>query len=147
MPDERRKEPRYATEDSVEVRVLANGGRPFTAIVVNVSRAGLRLQLGIDIPVGTTAEAVTQGKFAAVGQVRYCVRRAGRCYAGVEVQDTIVPPTEAKWHMNDDQLALYAIGRNLKASEFFRAMKHLEECLDCNLRLAEHIGTGRTLLP
>jgi len=135
MPADKRKEPRYPTNDRVAINLLPLRNQSLRATILNVSRSGLQLEVSEEIAVGTIVEVLTPAKFAAIGEVRYCRPWGTTFRAGVRVDDAILPPSEARRHMTDDELSLYNAGRGLTASQVIHATKHLSNCAACRDRL------------
>ena len=84
---EKRKEPRFATNDRAWLRVLRPlPGERMEALVLDVSKEGLKLSLTTRIDPGTVIE-VRVGNMLAFGEIRYCVKAGESIHAGVHLND------------------------------------------------------------
>ena len=77
--DNRRREPRFTTDEEVVVRLL----NPFSASrtdarILNVSRHGLMLQLEANLYIGSTVQ-IRMKDTILLGEVRHC-NQAGRAF-------------------------------------------------------------------
>jgi hypothetical protein len=81
--DERRKYPRFASNDTVKLNVLSSPSQGRIDVqVLNVSNGGLRLRTGQSLATGTVVE-IQRGDEIAVASVRYCVPADQGFHAGV----------------------------------------------------------------
>jgi hypothetical protein len=134
---EQRKEPRYATDDLIEVGVLPHLHPRLSGKILNVSRSGLQLELRSELHPGTEIQVMTRGKLVVFGEVRYCRQSSDVFHIGVRIQDAVVPALDAEKHLHEDELSLYIRGHGLTAAGFVRTKKHLERCPECRKRLTE----------
>jgi PilZ domain-containing protein len=133
---ERRREHRYPCNDPVEVRILPDGGQRVPATLLDVSKSGLRLQIGTALLKGAEIEILLPKQIAIFGKVRHC-RRMGESYqAGILIQEAFysAKPTD---HIAAEQLASYLTGHGLTLTQVIRVRDHLTLCSACRLRMVE----------
>lgn len=134
---ERRRETRYPTQDAAEVEVRHGEMLRIPAMVVDVSRSGLRLELPLAVGRGEQVKINLPRQAVIVGEVRYC-RRAGIVYhAGVLIQDVFQAQVAPGSHISADELSFYLIGKGLAVADIIRLREHLIECEACRIRLGE----------
>src|SRR5580693_3203699 len=80
---ERRREIRYPTQDAAEVEVRHGEILRMPAMVVDVSRSGLRLELPAAVGRGEQVKISLPRQVVILGEVRYCKRSGMVFYAGV----------------------------------------------------------------
>jgi Flp pilus assembly pilin Flp len=136
-PFEKRRDPRYSTNDQAVVEVLGTNIQRLSALVLDVSRSGLRL--GIQTRIGQLAqvEITLPREVVIFGEVRYCRPAGTDFHAGVLIADILhsrMPPGK---HIHDDELGLYLIGKGLTAPELIELRKHVICCKPCRSRLME----------
>jgi len=85
---ERRTEVRYQTYDPAQVR-LSPGGDCVPGTILDISRSGLRIELGEPIRRDTRVEIILAGRAAIFGTVRYCRRVADAHHAGVLIEHVV----------------------------------------------------------
>jgi hypothetical protein len=134
---ERRREARYPTHDAAEVEVRQGEILRMPAIVVDVSRSGLRLELPAAIGRGEQVKISLAKQVVILGEVRHC-RRAGIVFhAGVLIQEVFRAEPAPDQHISDDELSFYLIGKGLAAADIIKLREHLIECEACRIRLGE----------
>ena len=136
-PVERRREPRYPCNDPVEVRIISPGGPCFPATVLDVSRSGLRLELGARIAKGSEMEVTVRGHVVIFGEIRYCRRTGDSFHAGILIRDVLYSRPPAVNHLHDDELSLYLVRKGLTLPDLIRVRDHLTKCETCQIRLGE----------
>jgi hypothetical protein len=134
---ERRREARYPTSDPATVDVPYEKIAGLAAMVVDVSRSGLRLQLQQSIGRGMQVRITLSPHVVIVGEVRYCRRAASGFYAGVLVQDSSFPEPDADQHIKEDELGFYLVGKGLTVAEIIQLKAHVVNCKPCQTRLQE----------
>ena len=133
---ERRREARYPTRDVAEVEVRQGEMLRMPALVVDVSRSGLRLELPAAIGRGELVKISLPKQVVILGEVRHC-RRAGIVYhAGVLIREVFRNPVPDQ-HISKDELSFYLIGKGLAAADIIKLREHLIECEACRIRLGE----------
>ncbi len=132
---ERRRETRYPTQDAAEVEVRHGEILRMPALVVDVSRSGLRLELPAAVGRGEQAKITLPKQMVIVGEIRYC-RRVGIVYhAGVLIQDVFQGQSVPGEHISNDELGFFLIGKGLSVADIIRLREHLIECEACRIRL------------
>jgi len=136
-PFERRQDPRYSTNDQAVVEVLGINCQRLSALVLDVSRSGLRL--GIQTRIGQLAqvEITLPREVVVFGQIRYCRPAGTDFHAGVLITDILHSRTPPGKHIHDDELGFYLIGKGLTAPELIELRKHIICCKPCRSRLME----------
>jgi hypothetical protein len=134
---ERRRETRYPTQDAAEVEVRHGEILRMPAMVVDVSRSGLRLELPAAVGRGEQVKISLPRQVVILGEVRYC-RRAGLVFhAGVLIQDVFQDQVVPGAHISADEIAFFLIGKGLAVADIIRLREHLIECETCRIRLGE----------
>jgi Flp pilus assembly pilin Flp len=136
-PFQRRRDPRYSTNDQAEVEVLGTNIQRQSALVLDVSRSGLRL--GVQARIGQFAqvEITLPREVVIFGEVRYCRPAGTDFHAGILIADILHSRTPPGKHIHDDELGLYLIGKGLTAPELIELRKHVICCKPCRSRLME----------
>jgi pilus assembly protein Flp/PilA len=136
-PFQRRRDPRYSTNDRAEVEVLGTTIQRLSALVLDVSRSGLRL--GIQTRIGQCAqvEITLPRELVIFGEVRYCRPAGADFHAGILIADILQSRIPAGRHLHDDELGLYLIGKGLTAPELVELREHVVCCKPCRIRLLE----------
>jgi hypothetical protein len=131
-PTDRRREPRYPTNDPAKIRILEAWDDParFGGIVLDVSRNGMRVEVAKPLSTGMRVEVILI-KASVFGEIRYCRQVSLAYHVGIAIEDVFYPPSTSMDHIHDDQLSLYVAGKGLKASEAIRMQSHLRSCSDC----------------
>ncbi len=135
---ERRSEARYPTRDVVEIQILEKGSLcRVAATILDVSRSGLRIEVGSPIAKGSQVEIILGRTLIIFGEVRYCRRSGEVVYAGVLIQQVVRARPLADEHIHEDVLSLYLVGKGLTVPEVIGLKEHLILCEACQIRLAE----------
>jgi len=142
---DKRREIRYPTNDQAEVRMLPSSGEHLAATIVDISKSGLRLELGSTLLKGSRVEITTSPrKLIIFGEVRYCRRVGGIFNAGILIEGVVAPAGDSEAHLLDDEIALFVIGKGLAVPEVLRAKHHISKCDACSRRM---VDTSATLYP
>ena len=84
-PD-RRKEPRFSTENAVMVHAFASGSvEVLPGHVRDVSRSGLRVRTASQLAAGTNVQVVVGENVIALGEIRYSVPQNGLFDHGIAI--------------------------------------------------------------
>jgi len=133
---ERRREPRYPCKDPVEVRIISGDGSRVPATLMDVSRSGLRLELGTPVPKGTEIEILLSKQLAVSGRVRHCRRVGAKYQAGILILQAI-DSSQPSEHVSDELLGSYLNGRGLTLTQVIKVRDHLAVCSTCRLRMVD----------
>ena len=134
---ERLREKRYPTADAAEVEVRHGEMLRMPAMVVDVSRSGLRLELPAAIGRGERVKISLPRQMMILGEVRYC-RRAGIVFhAGIMIEEVFYTVSAADRHISDDELAFFLVGKGLATADIIQLRDHMLECEACRIRLGE----------
>jgi hypothetical protein len=134
---ERRRETRYPTQDAAEVEVRHGEILRMPAMVVDVSRSGLRLELPAAVGRGEQVKISLPRQVVILGEVRYCRRSGMIYYAGVLIQDVFQDQVAPGGHISADEISFFLVGRGLAVADIIRLREHLIECESCRIRLGE----------
>jgi hypothetical protein len=89
---EKRREPRFVTNDPAIIHSLNSLSPDFTPVqVLDVSRQGLKLRIGRQFLTGSEIQVELQDLFV-LGVIRYCVQVGRFFLAGVLVEDVLQLP-------------------------------------------------------
>lgn len=84
---ERRRDPRFQTREQAYVQTaFPDWSNRIPVTILDVSRAGLRLEAAEAIPAGSTIRVQLGGVFV-LGEVRHCVLQEGRYRIGILIED------------------------------------------------------------
>jgi len=136
---ERRSDQRYPTHDPAEVKVLPAGGARISAVVLDVSRLGLRVVLPAALHKGVEVKVAMEPGVVVLGQVRYCRRTVDGFQAGISIREVVYSDDQDQ-HVPDDRLVTYAAGKGLKVLDVLKLKDHLMRCAECRNRLAEYVS-------
>ena len=103
---EKRKEARYPTRDAALVRELppAHSREELPATVIDVSKSGLRLELGKQLWKGSRIEiAIVPRKLVIFGEVRYCRRSGAIFQVGVLIEGLVFPKPDDGKHLHEER--------------------------------------------
>jgi hypothetical protein len=139
LQPERRREPRYPTNDLAEVTILAERSLPVSGQVEDVSRSGIRISLTSSLRLGTLVQITFRRPAVIIGEVRYCRRAGDRFQVGIKIVDVLISPNR---HVDEDELALYLSGKGLTEAKFFYVRLHFSDCRECQERLRKREELG-----
>jgi hypothetical protein len=135
--NERRRDARYPTNDQADVEVLAVNTRHLSAVVLDVSKSGLRIEVHERIGAGSEVRIRLPREAVIHGEVRYCRRAGTGFHVGILIAQVFQSAEQADQHLFDGEMSLYLLGKGLSAAEVLRQRKHLNDCESCRLRVAE----------
>ena len=146
---DRRREVRYPCRDSADVRSLDDLGASHKATVVDISRSGLRIQVGVHLAKESHVEIVIHKHAIIFGEVRYCRTYGEGFHLGILIEQVFYSNAHHADHLSDEQLRLYLSGDGLSAREALTVAQHVRVCRSCSTRmddamsLSESVGRGR----
>jgi hypothetical protein len=86
---EKRRDPRFVTNDSAIVHSLNSLSQDFTAVqVLDMSKQGLKLRIEQQILTGSEIQVKLKDLFV-LGKIRYCVQVGSFFLAGILVEDVL----------------------------------------------------------
>jgi PilZ domain len=91
---ERRRETRYETCDPVQVYLLDLAGLQLPGVVRDISKSGLRLEIGLPVVAGARLK-IRLRSHVIFGEVRYCRESGDVWQAGVAMDDVYFSPQAA----------------------------------------------------
>ena len=146
---DRRREVRYPCRDSADVRSLDDLGASHKATVVDISRSGLRIEVGVHLAKETHVEIVIHKHAIIFGEVRYCRTYGEGFHVGILIEQVFYSHDHQGTHIDDGQLRSYLSGNGLTAQEALSVTQHVRVCGSCSTRLddamslSESVGRGR----
>jgi PilZ domain/Putative zinc-finger len=133
---ERRREPRYPCNDPVEIRIVAGDGSRVPGTLKDISRSGLRIEIGISVPKGAEIEIFLSKQLSVTGRVRHCRRVGAKHQAGILIQEAIDASKPGE-HLSGEQLSGYLAGQGLTLTQVIRVRDHLAVCSTCRVRMVD----------
>ena len=88
---ERRREPRYATYDAVEVSVLGVAGFQIRGVLRDVSRNGLRVEVGLPVDPGAHLKISSCDRAIIFAVACYCRRTSDSYHVGAAIREVYHP--------------------------------------------------------
>ncbi|HTW63128.1 MAG TPA: PilZ domain-containing protein [Bryobacteraceae bacterium] len=88
---EKRREPRYSTCDAAEVSLLDLPGAHFGAVVHDVSKNGLRIELDLPVTSGSRLKITLRKRAIVFAIARYCRRTGNTYHVGAEIESAYYP--------------------------------------------------------
>jgi hypothetical protein len=127
------------------VRLLPDDGQHLPGTIIDISKSGLRLELGTALTKGRRIEIVTfPAGLIIFGEVKYCRRVGAVFHAGVLIEGVVSGKEDGEAHILDDEIELYVVGKGLAAQEVLRVREHLSKCDVCCRRV---LATAAMLQP
>lgn len=133
---ERRREARYPCNEPAEVRNLSVDGSRIPATLTDVSRSGMRVEVGVPLMKGVQVEVILRQQDGIVGRVRHCRQIGARYQVGILILDASHAFNAAE-HISNGHLKAYLTGSGLTLTQAIRVRDHLAHCDDCRLRAVE----------
>jgi len=133
---ERRREPRYPCNDPVEIRIVSSDGSRVPGTLKDISRSGLRIEIGIPVLKGAEIEIFLSKQLSVTGRVRHCRRVGAKYQAGILIQEAI-DSSKPSEHLSGEQLSGYLAGQGLTLTQVIRVRDHLAICSTCRVRMVD----------
>jgi hypothetical protein len=135
---ERRRDTRYPTNDPAEVEIFPQAVVREGALILDVSRSGLRVHLRTEAPKGTHLRIrLLKTHLVIFGEVRYCRAVADGFHVGVWIEHMFNAREELGKHIDDMDLCMYVMGKGLTVEEVILLKDHLMTCETCQVRAAK----------
>lgn len=134
---EKRREQRYPACDIVEVQVIGAPGGRFGGMIIDISKSGLRLEVGKPLARGAHLEIVLPSRAIVIGEARYCRTKGKLYYVGVSIQGVYFAQSASSRHIDRDSLSRYGRGEGLDTIEVMEIRSHLVKCQACRDNLAK----------
>ena len=131
---ERRSEPRYPACEIVEVQVIGASGGRFPGTMLDISRSGLKIEVGKPLSQGAYLEILLPSRAIIIGEARYCRSKNKLYHVGVRIEGVYFTQAVSTRHVSKELLAGYKSLRPLAAME---VGNHLAACETCRSLLAE----------
>lgn len=132
---ERRREVRYPCCEPAEIQAVPSDGRRFAGTLLDISRSGLRVELGRHFAVDSAIQVSLPKHALIFGSVRHCRRVDDRFVVGIRIIDVYYPGALDGGHIHADQLDRYLAGRGLGIAEVLTVREHLRHCRRCRAHL------------
>lgn len=133
--NERRREARHQTNEQAEVEFP--DGLIVAAVVRDISRTGLTLELKTSIARGMALKINIAGSVVILGDVVNC-RHSSMVYRiGLAIRSMSFPHYQPEQHCGDEQMGFHLVGMGLTVVEVISLRDHLKDCSRCRTRLAE----------
>jgi hypothetical protein len=128
---ERRREPRYPANDIVEVQVIGSSAECFPGTILDLSRSGLRLEVGKPLSRGTHLEIVLRNRAIIFGESCYARSKNGLYQVGVSIENVYFAKSDASQHVEIKLLRHYSRGGSLTTLQVLEVKNHLRDCETC----------------
>jgi hypothetical protein len=139
-PFERRREPRYPTNDPVEVCILEPRYERVSGTVLDISRSGVRVQVRTPVAKTVHLEIILASRAIIFGETRYCRRHGDAYHLGVSIDDVYFAQDLFALHIEPDLIGLYLDGTGLTALQAIQIRNHLVNCSACRENLAARVA-------
>lgn len=131
---ERRQEHRYPACEIVEVQVIGASGGRFGGVVLDISRSGLKIEIGKPLSQGAHLEILLPSRAIIIGEARYCRSKNKLYQVGVKIEGVYFAQAVSSRHVGKDLLAQY---KSLPPIAAMEVNHHLASCEACRTALAE----------
>lgn len=131
---ERRREQRFPACEIVEVQVIGASGGRFGGMVLDISRSGLKIEIGKPLSQGALLEILLPDRAIIIGEARYCRSKNKLYQVGVKIEGVYFSQAVSSRHVAREQLALY---KNLPPLAAMEVNNHLQLCEACRNIMAE----------
>jgi PilZ domain/Putative zinc-finger len=143
---ERRREHRYPACDIVEVQVIGASGGRFGGTVLDISRSGMKIEVGKPLSQGAHLEIVLPSRAIILGEARYCRTKSKLYHVGVRIEGVYFSQAVSSRHIGRGLLARYQ-NDEVSPLEAMEIRNHLSACEACRDALARRdaapaSGTG-----
>jgi hypothetical protein len=147
---EKRREHRYPAREIIQVQVIGASGGRFGGMVLDISRSGLKIEIGKPLSQGAYLEIVLPNRAIIVGEARYCRSKNKLYHVGVRIEGVYFSQAVSSRHIGNELLACYSRDRGLSPLEAMEIRNHLTACEACRDTLAkcdEALASGTSALP
>ena len=131
---ERRREPRYPACEIVEVQVIGASGGRFRGLVLDISRSGLKIEIGKPLSQGAHLEILLPERAIIIGEARYCRSKNKLYQVGVKIEGIYFNHAVSSRHVDKELLAGH---KNLLPLAAMEVNNHLALCETCRGMLEE----------
>ena len=133
---ERRREHRYPARDIVEVQVIGASGGRFGGTVLDISRSGMKVEVGKPLSQGAHLEIVLPSRAIILGEARYCRAKNKLYHVGVRIEGVYFSQAVSARHIGKELLARYRSDSGVSPLEAMEIRNHLTACEACRNTLA-----------
>jgi hypothetical protein len=136
---ERRREPRFPTNEPVQVCILEARSERVAGTILDISRSGLRVEVRVPVSKTVHLEIILPNQVIIFGETRYCRRHAGAYQVGVSIDDVYFAQSLSSRHVDAAVLSLYRAGRGLTLPEVIQIRSHVASCTACRDQLMKEV--------
>jgi hypothetical protein len=134
---EKRREHRYPAHEIIEVQVIGASGDRFGGMVLDISRSGLKIEIGKPLSQGAYLEIVLPNRAIIIGEARYCRSKSKLYHVGVRIESVFFSQAVSSRHIGKEMLACYSRDRGLSPLDAMEIRNHLTACEACRAALAK----------
>jgi PilZ domain len=134
---ERRQEHRYPACEIIEVQIIGASGSRFGGVILDISRSGLKIEIGKPLSAGAHLEIVLPSHGIIIGEARYCRSKNKLYHVGVKIEGVYFSQAVYSRHIGNELLALHSRDSVLSPVEAIRISNHLTVCKTCRAALAK----------
>jgi PilZ domain len=134
---EKRSEHRYPACEIVEVQVIGASGGRFPGMVLDISRSGLKVEVGKPLSQGAHLEIVFASRAIIIGEARYCRSKGKLYHVGVKIEGVYFSRVVSSRHIGEQLLARYSRDSKLSPLLAMEIQNHLTACETCRAALAK----------
>jgi Putative zinc-finger/PilZ domain len=140
---EKRRWQRYPACEIIEVRVIGASGGRFGGMLLDISRWGLKIEIGKPLSQGAHLEILLPSRAIIIGEARYCRSKNKLYHVGVKIENVYFSQAVSSRHIGKELLARYSRDRELSPLDAMEIRAHLAACETCREALAKY---GEALL-
>jgi hypothetical protein len=134
---EKRRWRRYPACEIVEVQVIGASGGRFGGMLLDISRSGLKIEIGKPLSQGAHLEIVLPSRAIIIGEARYCRSKNKLYQVGVKIENVYFSQAISSRHICKELLARYTRDKELSPLDAMEVRSHLIACEACREALAE----------
>jgi hypothetical protein len=128
---EKRREHRYPACEIIEVQVIGASGGRFGGTVLDISRSGLKIEIGKPLSQGAYLEVVLPSRAIIIGEARYCRSKNKLYHVGVKIEAVYFCQAVSSRHIRKELLSRYSRDKGLFPLEAMEVRNHLTACQEC----------------
>jgi hypothetical protein len=140
---ERRREPRFRTNESVEVCILEPRCERVDGIIRDISRSGLSVEVRTPVAKMIHMEVILPNRAIIFGETRYCRRQSDVYRVGVSIEQVYCAQALYSRHVDADLLNLYMGGNGLTVLQVIQIRNHVASCAACRTQLTSGTAVPR----
>jgi hypothetical protein len=134
---EKRREQRFPAREIIEVQVIGASGDRFGGMILDISRSGLKIEIGKPLSQGAYLEIVLPSRAIIIGEARYCRSKNKLYHVGVRIEGVYFSQAVSSRHIGKELLACYSRDGGLSPLDAMEIRSHLTACEACRAALAK----------